>query len=158
LESPEQFQGVERDPDIHRDNIEATKKMRPRPRFHLGEVHEVLERALGQGAFRPAVVNLDTLFMPEKGARLLGETLRVLNHVEGPIMVVLNVILKNRYAQFTLDDLTKAILSDPFCTHHLGDGWLDSAKGFTYFGTGRSGTRMGTTIFFRPAEEAILAG
>lgn len=159
LRTADQFHGVERDAGTHASNQKVTQGLEVQPNLHLGEIHEVLRDAHAAGNFRPAIVNLDTLFMPEKAARLLGEVLYVVNHVPGPVMVVLNTILHGRYLKFTMSDLVKAVERDSFCAHQLSYGWLESEEGFTYMGTGGGrGVKMGTVIYFQPFKEAALAG
>lgn len=154
-----QFYGVERDKRIHEANIRAVRLAKIRPKLHFGEMHTVLAVALQRGDLCPAIVNLDTYHEPTKAARLLGMVLHLLNHVPGPTMVVLNVVVDAawRGRRHSLDALTKAVQSDLFCMAQLEHGWVDSEVG--YFYNGISNYKMGTAIFFQPYKEpALLAG
>lgn len=154
LHSPSQFHGVERKRDVH----QANQALLPGPNLYLGEIHAVLEEALSRGALAPAIVNLDTFYEPRKAVALLGSVLDILNHVEGPTLVVLNTILRrkewSRY--YTFEDVVSEVNRDPFCKSQLSYGWVESGLGYEYQGKGKARVTMGTVVYYQPYREAAL--
>lgn len=149
---PAQFRGVERLPEVQEPTERAVRKVYGKgPKVYFGELTKVLDRSLAAGTLRPAIVNLDTILEPMAAARLLGSVLDTLNHVEGSVMVVLNVIMERKHlgVNHTFRVLVDALASSPFCQVQLR-GWSESDWGYRYRGTGkRSHTIMGTTVFYR---------
>lgn len=157
-----QFHGVEREGHVHALNAKLRFPRTAAPHFHLGDLEEVLEEALADGNFEPAIVNLDTLSGPKSAVALLGPVLNILNHAprRGPLMVALNIILERKeYGQYsTFKTLVEAVQQDVFCRTAIDKGWVEATHGNSYESEGRSRTTMGTNIYFRPAQEAALAG
>lgn len=159
LRSATQFHSIEVLRDVHEGNRQTVAHLDPAPHLYHGEAHRVIEVTHEAGLFRPAIINLDSIYEPRRAARLLGQVLHVANRVGGVKMVVLNAIVDapRRGRRYNLDSLVSAIERDVFCRHQLGFGWRQSIEGWVYNGTGRTNTKMGTLIFFQPYQEAAIA-
>jgi hypothetical protein len=159
LLTPAQYHGVEIQKNIYVGNVRATARLPQIPNLYCGDFHKAMEKALVGGNFRPAIVNLDTIYEPKMAAVMLGHILHLLNQVGGVKMVVLNAIVdapcRGPKRRFTLEGLSQAILANRHCQHHLGFGWRQSKDGWLYNGTGQTSFKMGSIAFFQPYSEVV---
>jgi hypothetical protein len=162
IQSPKQFHGVEKNPTFHEANVLAVRKKYKTggPQLHFGDIRTVMSEALTKNRLRPALVFLDTIHEPKRAVQLLGSVLHLLNHVEGPNVVVLNAVIDNpRYGRrYSTQQLAETVANDVWCMSQISNGWLDSREALEYDGTGHTATKMATLVFYRPYRQAALTG
>jgi hypothetical protein len=142
---PCQFHGVEIVPEIHNANttIKGTH-------WHLGDFYQEMVSQDNLGTFDPAIVNADLLMMPENGSGYLSRIVAFLTAINiSGVMVVSNVILRQRQHRFTNDDTIRFLSEDPQFKYALDIGkWKIYPLGYVYNGTGNNKTIMGTVVIF----------
>ena len=150
-----QFHGIERDATIFKNNAAVVGQSFPfgeRPVLHHGDLVDVLDGAFGAGSLRPAIVNLDLMIGPKGGMTPLARTLSILNKLEGPMLVVWNVIVERTFPQRQdmRQQLEFAEKHDLLALAIQEGSWICYGQ-LEYPGTGsRSKTTMCSIIMWRP--------
>lgn len=162
LVSPHQFVGVELNAEIHALNKsvgERTYSKGAGPTFINGEITRVLDENLGRGTLYAEVVNLDLICEPKEGVKILSRTMDILNHIDGPTMLVWNVILSRTWPlkrTHTWSEVAEALNEDSLFRSARPHGWSQfEEKVFPYGGTGNSSTTMGTVVFIRRGRRQV---
>ena len=160
--TPQQFHGVELNPDIHAVNTKATRKAPyNKAKLYQGEFTQVLDQALGEGLLAPGIVYLDTISEPKYGADMLSQTMAILNEAREQAdncystLLVWNIIIghRRRNRHYSWDAVAKEVLRKGLTLSETG--WQHYGEEvYSYPGTGRSCTTMGTVVFY---QEAIRA-
>ena len=148
LIQPHQFHGVERDLNIHAQNLEAAEKLAvtARPHLHHGEIVDYLNRAQG---VHFAIVNLDCKRSAYSEANTLGRCLAALQYLPGPTMLVWNVAVTAPGRPTLLAERKEKLRKDHFLGRMLRDGgWEAIANPYTYKGA-RGAFKMETVILAR---------
>lgn len=99
LFQPVQFIGVEQREEVHRANEQAVAAAYPRnahPALHHGDIIDVLHQYHRRKKLAASIVHLDSINELRAATTLLWRTLNILNHIDGPTMVVWNVISGRR--------------------------------------------------------------
>jgi hypothetical protein len=144
---PQQFYGVEINPEIHSENSKLMQG-----NFICGDFYTVMCEFKHRGNFRPAVVNFDSVNMPAKAAGPFNKIFRMLSRIESPtpILYIANIVLStprfyNR--QSTIEDFMARIQIPQWAYKK----WLPfNEQYYPYDGAGRTGTKMGTIVMVRP--------
>jgi len=145
--TPEQFIGVEKNRAICRGN----RKALPHVQFYADDIARAVCDALREDRFHPSVVNLDTTSEPERAVRLLCDVMDVINYVDGPVVLALNVILWCRLSnrRFTWDDFTNELARSDRFKMYFRHGWSQTRREETIDYDGSKATTMGTVVFIR---------
>jgi len=122
--TPDQYYGVEVAPEIAIGNQTALAGTGA----HLfeGDILTVMSRSLLSGQFHPSVINLDTMSEPRSAVDLLCDTMDLVNHVDGPVVVLVNVVLWCRRTNRRYDSLgavTEALTCSPSFHLRSQRGW-----------------------------------
>ena len=151
LIQPNQFHGIEGNPEIYSKNKAALKSPLNEANLYQGEFTEVLDNALRNNNFNPGIVYLDTIQEPKGASELLAVTLDVLNQTLGSVLLIWNFVKDHNYRnhhhswESVYDTLVKNTLY-----RKASSTWNQfEKKAFQYNGTGRSSTIMGSVVFFR---------
>lgn len=141
LIEPGQWNGVEINPQTHTVNV-ATY---PELAWYCGDFYWTMANAAG---FNPGIINADLIQTPDTGAAYIA---RIMSLVEVPqVMLVANFVLGDRFVPLKSGDHAIEKLSE--CHQFrvaMRSGWEYGGKCYTYPGTGRTRTTMGSLIFFR---------
>jgi len=145
LIKPEQFNGVEINPDIHLENMSL-----PQGHFWQGDFYEVMLNHKHTREFNPAAVNFDSVNMPTEAANQFAKIFRLLSRVEEtPILFIANVVLSCYSHRSSIDDfITRLGKKIPWWAYQK---WIPfNEQYYEYNGTGdHSGTKMGTIVMLR---------
>lgn len=152
LIKPNQFHGVEGNPQIHEANVRALKRPFNKAHLYQGELTDILDQALGEGRLAPGIVYIDTIQEPLGAAPLLATTLDILNQTTGTTLVAWNFIKGNRWRgrDYSWNSVRETLNQNHFY-RRVSSKWeqLGEDKTFQYEGTGKSSTTMGSVVFFR---------
>lgn len=142
-----QFNGVEIVPEIHH----ANNRIKGDAHWYLGDFYETMVAEDNLGRFHPSIINADLLMMPENGAAYLSKILAFLTSINTRrVMVVANVILRQRQHKFSNDDMVKFLSQNAQFNYAIEVGkWKMFPEGYVYNGTGNKRSVMGTIIFVR---------
>jgi hypothetical protein len=151
LIKPKQFHGIEGNPEIHNNNKRAIGKTKG-PSLYCGEFVSVLDKVLGSGQFKPGIIYLDTIQEPKKSVELLSLVFDIVNQTVGKTMVVWNFVQGNKYRgrMFSWEEIQREAVSNyRYCL--AVQKWKQFKKDFvfSYGGTGRSSTTMGSVVYYR---------
>jgi hypothetical protein len=133
--------------DYNSDVIEFNKNKLPECNWLCGHMQYVMRKELN-----PGIVNIDTLYMPEKAINLAADILKLLNRRQiYEVMVVINMILKNRHHRCERNAISKAINSNNRFLRYFTEGeWQTNNDIYMYNGTGsKSKSIMGTIILYK---------
>jgi hypothetical protein len=146
LIKPEQFRGVEINPESYQMN----KKAWPNLKWYPIDFYRAL---LNELSFQPGIVNMDSFFTPEKGCDYLGQIMYLLTYRNiSHCLLFANLIVKGRYykevtLEYVIDKLQENI---NFQSAWDSGEWLFHPEVYRYPGWGkRSKTRMATFIFVK---------
>lgn len=141
LIEPRQWNGVEKNDLIHATNV-ATY---PELAWYCGDFYWTMANAEN---FNPAIINADLIQTPDTGAEFVA---RIMSLVRVPdVMLVANFVLGGRFLELKTGDhaITKLCECHQFRVA-MRQGWEYGGKCYTYPGTGRTPTKMGSLVFFR---------
>lgn len=132
--TPEQWHGVEISRETHAINAATF----PETNWHHGDLYTVMSQ---HRDFDPGLVNVDMVWMPEKGAEYVA---KIMSLVPPSCIVVANFVMRSRYrkrvdADYVMDEMEKHAA--------FRNGWDYNGTFYEYPGTGRTPTIMGTFIF-----------
>jgi hypothetical protein len=142
---PEQFHGVDRSGYVFQKN-----KQYRQSRWYNEDFLVAMYEANNEDNFHPAVVNVDTKLMPEKGTALLARIMAFLSDLdlEHGVLVVGNFILRNRHMEVPASDIGSRLSERPqFETAVRSKEWSWDDQCFVYYGTRSNRTKMGSKIF-----------
>lgn len=144
LITPEQFHGV----DMRQHLYEANRHSIVGGKWYCDDFRTAMVKAHNQGTFNPAIVNVDSLFMPNRGVVDFGNIMSFLGEIEGlkNVLLIGNFILRQRKVvcipNSIFEDLKPIININGF-------KWKSNWRVYTYNGTGTcKRTWMGTVIFY----------
>lgn len=133
--------------DYDSTTININKNKLPNCNWFCGHIQYIFKRP-----FNPGIVNLDTLYMPEKAINLTTEILKILNRRQiNEVMIAINIILKNRHQCCRHDEIQKTINSNErFCRYIHENNWQTNNNIYMYNGTGnKSKSILGTIILYK---------
>lgn len=147
LIQPDQFHGVEINPDIHALNLKAFP--------HLNWVNDDFYHAMvveqSAGTFNPAVVNADLPQTPDGGAGYISKLMAFLTVTAGDLLFVANMILRMKYYTAKDGDYVLSMLNEyPQFRYAMSEGNWELVDGYyEYNGAGNTGSRiyMGSFVF-----------
>jgi hypothetical protein len=144
---PEQFYGVEINPEIHEFNKNSDSKMY----WFLGDFYEQMVEFSNHNKFNPSIVNADMLLMPKCGVEYLSKIMHFLTSIKTvPIMLVGNFIMKTRQHVASPIDIVRGLEKEPLFQDSMNSKkWQIHPMFYTYNGTGKTRTKMGTVILFK---------
>ena len=147
LISEQQFHGVDREAHV----IELNSTHLPKSHWYCSDLYVALSKAK---ILNPSIVNCDLIVMPKNGAYLIGDVIALLTRRKiRRVMVVANFVLKSRYQKDVGGDsiLEELKAVENFRYFFAKGAWkiYRSNQIYSYMGTGRSASRMGTIIFYR---------
>jgi hypothetical protein len=150
LITPDQFYGVEINPEIVEDN----KKAFPNTNWICSDFLEAMLVAKGEGNFNPAIVNADMVNLPLNVSYYLTDMMSLLSGCSGNIMLVVNMILeygsiksRSRSVEAIIEELNKI---PSFSNIMRRGGWKFDQKAYIYGGTGQeSRSTMETVVFYK---------
>jgi hypothetical protein len=149
LISPDQFHGVERNPEIHVQNAKAY----PEIAWYNDDFYRAMLKAKANGGFTPGIVNADTHQTPDGTSFFVAKILALLSDMPGNILFVANFVLRARYyEQKDGDYIVERLNACPPFQAAMSDGrWRMWDEYYEYGGAGRKNakTRMGTLRFFK---------
>jgi len=149
LIAPEQFHGVEINPEI----FEGNKKIGNGAHWYCGDFLRTMQDSYANGNFNPSIVNADFITMPDRTAGYIGDIMSFLSIVNQPVLFVANFVLessrfpdKNRTMEYMIDKLE----SDHMFQNALNSrDWNWMEEFYSYNGTGsKSKTKMASLIFY----------
>jgi len=146
---PEQFYGVEINPEIHVLNVKAFP--------HLNWINDDFYHAMvveqSQNNFNPAIVNADLPQTPDGGGAYISKLLAFLTETAGDVLFIANLILRMKYYTAKDGDYVINLLNDyPQFRYAMSEGNWKLADGFyEYNGAGNTGSRiyMGSFVFVK---------
>ena len=143
---PEQFHSAEIVPEIFAANAKI-----PKAHWHQGDFYDMMVQASNEDKFNPAIVNFDSLWMPENGTEYLAKILAFLTSLEiMSVMVVGNFILRTRHYASSNDEAIRFLSGLPQFRYAMSrNHWEIYDQGYTYNGTGGNRTVMGTIVIMR---------
>jgi len=145
LKSADQFHGVDRNETI----IAGNRRAVPEAHWHCEDLYQAMVNASVAGNFRPAVVNYDSLDMPESACAYLPRLMSLLSD-HSSVVLVANIILKTRYHKSSIREIGDRLSKSRHFQQVFDNGWQFDEKAYQYSGTGKRGTWMGSLVFHRP--------
>lgn len=146
---PNQFYGVEVNPDIHKLNVAAF----PELNWVNDDFYHAMVVAQSDSRFNPAVVNVDLPQTPDGGAGYVSKILALLTATSKDVLVVANLILRMKYYTAKDGDYVMNLLNEyPQFRYAIREGnWTVADHFYEYNGAGNTGSRiyMGSFIFVR---------
>ena len=150
LISEKQFHGV----DIDKEIVASNQNAFPNANWFCGDFYRTLYEASGNENFSPAIVNADTLYMPENAANYAVSLMSTLSYCPNEVMLVVNMILK--YQNIKRKNYDVEYFREQFNNVRVAPtvlsraSWILPHECYSYNGTGDdSRTRMGTVIFIK---------
>lgn len=165
----DQFNGIDRDPDI----IDANRKSIPQSHWYNGDFYDILrDEHYKKNNFNPAIIYADFISMKKIGVNLTTEIMSLvsLSNKNG-VLLVSNIMINNPrengglnyYKMLNDDDFRDESVSrirDEFYNHEdmpyliTDGGWkhwrFQGDKAYSYTGVSEhSRTMMGTIVFYR---------
>lgn len=143
ISTPKQFHGVEIDGSVYRINsgtkIDAN--------WYNNDFYNQLSRT----QINPAIVNVDTVRMPEKGAAYFSKIMFLLGYKNVTnAMVIWNSIIKIRSHQSSVEDMIKEIEENEHFQSAYRKGWKMVEASYTYTGSANhNNTEMASLIFYK---------
>lgn len=149
LIQPEQFRGVEINPDIHALNIKAF----PHLNWINDDFYHAMVVAQSEGDFNPAVVNADLPQTPDGGAGYISKIMAFLTATSSDVLFIANLILRMKYYTAKDGDYVINLLNEyPQFRYAMSQGNWELVDGFyEYNGAGNTGSRtyMGSFVFVK---------
>jgi len=131
--TPAQYHGVEVIPEIARGNQVALAGTGAHG--YEGNILTIMSRSLNAGVFHPSVINLDTMHEPKMVADMLCDTMDLVNYVDGPVVVLVNVVLwcrRTNRRHGSLEAVKEALARSPSFHQRFQYGWSQT-KGHETF-------------------------
>lgn len=147
LIEPQQFVGIDQDPGI----IERASRVLPSSRWiHGGFDHVLSQERSYNAAYRPGIVNCDTIYMAKKAGDLLGSVLFNTFHLS-EVMVVANIIKRQRSKNHTIEELFEEVLKNNLCEYMIKSHFQYVEDCYVYSGSSNRHfqTHMCSIIFYR---------
>ena len=143
-----QYHSVEHNPEVVRGNLRALPHLARQ--LYTEDIGDVLYAQLGTGKFRPGLIGLDTTSEPKLAIELLCNAMDVVNHVDGVVVVALNMILWSRKSnrKHTWRNVTEELDANGRFHMYYPKGWREACRAYDYV---NRGTTMGTLILVREA-------
>jgi hypothetical protein len=146
----DQFHGVDIDKEITSANQQAV----PQASWYADDFYQAMLKACTESKFNPAIVNADTVNMPDRACGYVSDIMALLSDCVGEVMLVSNMILeyqrfpdRDRDAEFIIQKLNS--LSSFQYALAVSDWQFDQVY-YPYAGTGEeSRTKMGSMIFYK---------
>jgi len=128
----------------------ADKGQAPPAHTYIGELSDEIRKAHYEERFDPGIVYIDTMYEPEKAIELLLLILRTVNKTSGPCLVTWNVVIGNRRwgVNHTFEEIRDRLYSNMAARMELRS-WTNYGKAWSYAGTGKSDTTMGSIAVYR---------
>lgn len=149
LIKPEQFIGVELNPDIHKLNVQAM----PELCFINDDFYSAMVKSHVDGHFNPGIVNADLPRTPDGGGSYISKILAFLSDATDDVLLIANLILRMKY--YTVKDgnyVVKKLNKYPPFRYAMSKGnWTLINQFYEYNGAGQTGSRtyMGSFIFVK---------
>lgn len=140
---PEQFYGVDNSRKVITDNT----FLFPQANWIHGDIYEVMKDAIVGGTFFPAVVHYDSMVMAKNALVKFGRIFTLLSKRKEPMVLVLNVVLKNPYNNTTMtpDDVFELLVQKQWYLND-NDKW-GICPPYVYSGSGRGNKKMCAITF-----------
>jgi len=150
LVDPEQFVGVDVDPAV----VEGNARAWPGVRWLCDDFYTAMLSATSDRSFNPGIVNCDTPFRVERGARAMGNIMILLNsHARNDVMLVANVVGAVKYYGYESDPMSVLSENEAFrwaWQHGKWEFYKDAV--YEYQGSGTNDlTTMCSLVFFKKA-------
>ena len=146
---PEQFYGVEINPEIHNLNVKAF----PHLKWINSDFYSAMVTAKSKNNFNPAIVNADLPQTVNGGGVYISKLLSFLTNTPSDILFIANFILRMKhYTTKDGDYVMKTLNEHPQFRYAMTEGkWQRVDKFYEYTGTGNTGSRtyMGSFIFIK---------
>lgn len=142
-----QFVGIDQDQGI----IERASRALPSSRWIHGRFDHVLSQERSHNAaYRPGIVNCDTIYMAKKAGDLLGSVLFNTFHLP-EVMIVANIIKRQRSKNHTTEELFSELLKNNLCEYMIKSHFQYVDDCFIYSGSsgGHFQTHMCSIIFYK---------
>ena len=154
LIKPEQFRGVEINPEIHHLNVRAFSDLQ----FINSDFYRAISDA-NKDDFNPGVVNADFPASPDGAVTYIAKLMALLTAKASGFLLVVNLILRMRYytrkdGNYLIDLLNKY----PQFRYAWNSGfWKMSDHYYEYNGAGETGSRiyMGSFIFMKSLDFCV---
>jgi len=144
LITPNQFNGVETQPEIARLNSLLDTKAC----FHNNDFYRAMVEADNDDNFNPAIINADMISMPDSAAEYLSKIIAFLTERSNNVMLVCNLVLRCRCKHVDGSDIIKALNKLPRFTMNIGH-WYMEPDYYQYYGTGNNNTILGSVVFVK---------
>lgn len=143
LVAPDQFHGVDYDPDVAAQNQTLGQG-----HWYRGDFLEVMRDQDAAGDFHPGLINYDSLVMPAKGTPYFAQVLYLARH-QNDCVVVGNFVTRSRYWQVSYLDVIGLLQQEPLFVGFFRTGnWNLHGQAYCYNGSGkRNTTEMCSVIF-----------
>ena len=146
LITPDQFHGVDMRSHLYQANI----KSKVGGHWYNNDFRSAMVKEYNRGNFNPGIVNVDSLYMPNRGVVDFGNIMSFLSSIKGlnGVLLIGNFILRQRKVtcipNSIFEDL-KSILNITFKQCQ----WQSNFRVYTYNGSGTcKRTWMGSCIFY----------
>ena len=146
LIAPNQFHGVEINPEIYNLNSQAW----PESNWYLGDFYQVMDNADNEGIFNPSIVNADLITMPETSMDYLADIFDLLSSSADDVMFVINLVLRSKHKKSTIEDaIDKLNENKVFQSAIRSREWNYLDSYYSYAGTGkRANSNMSSMVFY----------
>lgn len=150
LIKPEQYFGVDREQFV----IEGNQKILPNINWILGDFYEVIEKAVLDKQFNPAIINYDGVMQPKFSVQYLKKIFKIIDYnVSKELLLVANFILTNPYLHttnkkfnFTIQDTINILLEQ----YWIPDHWDVFPRAYQYRSPSRgANATMGIIMFIK---------
>ena len=146
LETTNQFHGVDMRKHLH----EANLKSKVGGHWYGDDFHAAMVKAHKKGTFNPGVVNVDSIYMPNRGVVEFEHIMSFLSSIKTlrGVLLIGNFILRQRKLvcdpNEIFEQLAKSINAPSF-------RWKSNFRVYTYNGAGTCRrTWMGSVVFYIP--------
>ncbi len=151
LVTPDQFHGVDREPDI----ITRNQQLHPESNWHCGDFREVMYAASDEGTFNPAIINYDGVAgIPNAVYDVIRIFWLIDSNVREKLLFSINVLLRLPYK---IDRIKQGIeFMEPLQKqHNIPDHWALRSTYYSYPGAvARSQTVMGVFTFIKESHDS----
>lgn len=146
LIQPNQFYGIEINPDIYQFNMASNNKIH----WFLGDFYDQMVEYSNHNNFNPSIVNADMLLMPKYGAEYFSRIMHFLTTSTKKVMLVGNFIAEHRHFRFGIKDIVSGLQKESCFQFSMYNGdWKFNSEYYWYNGTGKTTTKMLTLIIHK---------
>ncbi len=146
-----QFYGIDIDENIIINNQKAI----PEGNWHHGDFYQTLTNLNLKGKLNPGIVNCDYLKMPKDGVSYLARALAFLSDFDN-VMFVGNLILRTRHHYCSEQKMIEYLDECSQFHYALESGWRLVDETYTYNGTGKNCTWLGSIVLVKKNKSYYL--